>query len=259
MALARLPDPAREDKAGKAVWPLENKGFLVSHMDFEIVHRTADQAILEPRFARILHSDEVIDLRERFRSVSEDFGALATLRTDYPELAGAIGKHHAEIAKAVNSANVRKAADAVIALQTKEFGLSNAAAVSTIVHLPPTQLEEDIGGKEGRILTRLHSFKERNRSLVKKAKFLFKNKHGKLYCECCGFESGIFYGKRGEDRIQAHHRRPIEELLPDSITKPEDLAMVCPNCHDIIHAKRPWISVEALREELKKLGSHYFK
>jgi predicted HNH restriction endonuclease len=31
--------------------------------------------------------------------------------------------------------------------------------------------------------------------------------------------------------------------MPDTVTKAEDLAMVCPNCHDIIHAKRPRITV----------------
>ena len=74
----------------------------------------------------------------------------------------------------------------------------------------------------------------------------------------CGFDAGKFYGERGEDRIHALHRTPVEELLPDSVTRAEDLAMVCPNCHDIIHAKRPWISVEELREQLIKAGHTSF-
>ena len=36
--------------------------------------------------------------------------------------------------------------------------------------------------------------------------------------------------------FQAHHKTPLEELMSDTVTKAEDLAMVC---HDIIHAKRP--------------------
>ena len=39
--------------------------------------------------------------------------------------------------------------------------------------------------------------------------------------------------------FQAHHKTPLEELMSDTVTKAEDLAMVCPNCHDIIHAKPP--------------------
>lgn len=258
MAAARLPDPAREDKAHKAVWPLENKGFLISHMDFDIAHRTATAAVLVPRTAQILHSHESIDLRERFANIAKDLLSVPELRKVHPTLADAIQLHGDTVSAGKNESAIRKAADVAISLQGKIYGTSNSAAVSTIANLPATPLEEDVIGQEGRILTRLHSYRERDRKLVKKAKALFKSKHGKLFCECCGLQSGLFYGPRGQDRIQAHHRRPMEELLPDSITRPEDLAMVCPNCHDIIHAKRPWITVEILKKELQALGSHYF-
>ena len=259
MAAARLPDPAREDKLQKAVWPLENKGFLISHMLFEITSRTADEVTLRPISARILHSEESIDLVARFTNVAHDTKEIAVIRKTYPQLAKAIQAHRDAVLKGINAVEVRKTADAVLALQADEFGVSNSASITTIVELPHTALEEDIQGNEGRVLTRLHAYKERDKTLVKKAKARFKAQHSKLFCECCGFESGIFYGARGLDRIQAHHRRPIEELLPDSITRPEDLAMVCPNCHDIIHAKRPWLTVEALKKELADLGSHYFQ
>ena len=258
MAVARLPDPAREDKTHKAVWPLENKGFLISHMEFEIVQRTADNATLRPLSARILHSDETIDLTHRFANIANDLKELPKLSEPYPALAQAIKKHSEAVSTGVNDSLIRTFADAVIRLQAAEFGPSNIATVTTITDLPPSPFEEDVKGKEGRVFMRLHSYRERDRNLVIKAKKLFKQKHNKLFCECCGFEAQTFYGQRGEDRIQAHHRRPVEELLPDSITIAEDLAMVCPNCHDIIHAKRPWLTVEALREELLKRGRHYF-
>ena len=257
MAVARLPDPARQDKTHKATWPLENKGFLISHMDFEIVKQSAGTVVLKPLSARILHSDETIVFKERFKNIAADIDSLSDISKSHKELADAIHRHHDALTTGVNDKAIRNEADNVIKLQAKEFGKSNTAAVNTITNLPKTFLEDDIKGQEGRVLTRLHSYRERDRLLVKKAKLLFKQKNGKLYCECCGFEPEKFYGHRGQDRIQAHHRRPVEELLPDSVTKAEDLAMVCPNCHDIIHSKRPWISIEELREELKKLGSHY--
>lgn len=259
MAAARLPDPAREDKIHKAVWPLENKGFLISHMEFEIVNRSDSNVVLKPLHAKILHSDEIIDFHQRFNNIVADMQSISEIRNSHKELADAISRHYEAVKAGINHKSIRSEADTVIGLQATTFGKSNTATVSTITKLPPTILEEDIEGREGKILTRLHSYRERDRTLVKKAKLLFKQKNGKLFCECCGFESGKFYGVRGKDRIQAHHRRPVEELLPDSQTNAEDLAMVCPNCHDIIHSKRPWISVEELREELVKRGSHYFK
>jgi 5-methylcytosine-specific restriction protein A len=226
-------------------------------MDFEVTHRTKTDATLEPLSARILHSDEAIDLRERFANIARDFKELKTLQATYPKLARAISNHYQVLRQETNTADLRVSADGAIALQAQEFGATNLAAVTTITELPPTSLEDDIKGREGRILTRLHSYRERDRTLVKKAKALFKAARGSLFCECCGFRAETFYGERGQDRIQAHHRRPVEELLAESVTKAEDLAMVCPNCHDIIHAKRPWITVEELKDELSKRGKYY--
>ncbi|MCI0563498.1 MAG: HNH endonuclease [Nitrososphaera sp.] len=257
MAIARLPDPAREDKTHVASLPLENKGFLISHMVFQVVSRDATAAVLTPLSAKVLHTDITIDLTQRFKNIADDIKELSRFEESNKQLAGAIQDHYNAVRMQQNDIAIRRSADEVISLQAEAFGNSNTASMTTIVSLPPTTLEDDIEGKEGRILTRLHSYRERDRSLVKNAKALFIKKNGRLYCECCGFVPEQFYGERGQDRIQAHHRRPVEELLPDSITTPEDLAMVCPNCHDIIHAKRPWITVEEVQQELRQRGSHH--
>jgi hypothetical protein len=260
MAIVRLPDPAREDKTRTVSWPLEKKGFIVSEMDFEILRDDGANVLLKPLTARILHSDQSIDLQTRLDSLRADMEELEQIQRGAPDLAEAIAAHWHAVQAGINSIKIRHAADEVIANQVAEFGDTNGAAISTIEHLPPTPLEEDIVGNEGRFFTRLHSSRERDRGFIRKAKKLFKSKNGgKLFCECCGFEPIEFYGSRGEDRIQAHHKTPVEELLPDTQTKPEDLAMVCPNCHDIIHAKRPWLDVEALYTMLQKSGNHYFK
>ena len=259
MAIARLPDPAREDRAGTAKWPLENKNFTVSRMKFDVVSDDGAMAVLRPLSARILHSGKLLDLQRRFASVERDVGELAKIGADAPKLANTVANHRNAVLAGVNSIDIREAADAVIRQQAKLFGASNTAAISTIKDLPPTPLEDDIKGKEGRVLTRLHSYRERDPVLVTKAKALFKAKHGRVFCICCGLDPGKFYGARGEDRIQAHHRVPVTELLPDSETRPDDLAMVCPNCHDIIHAKRPWLVVEELQARLRKRGNHFFE
>ncbi|WP_235712681.1 HNH endonuclease [Bacillus mycoides] len=54
------------------------------------------------------------------------------------------------------------------------------------------------------------------------------------------------YGDRGRDFIEAHHRKPISEMKNDETTKIEDLAMLCSNCHSMIHRK-PLVTVEELR------------
>jgi 5-methylcytosine-specific restriction protein A len=62
--------------------------------------------------------------------------------------------------------------------------------------------------------------------------------HGKLICEVpnCGFDFAKRYGTLGEGYAQVHHLLPLREA-PDGgrPTKLEDLAIVCANCHVMIH------------------------
>lgn len=248
MAIARLPDPAREDKTGAVSWPLEDKNFVVSGTKFEIVDDDGKTAVLRPLNAVIKHAeDRAIDLQARLNSIARDMERIEHIRNVNPPLAEAIEAHWQEVVGGENYISIRKMADEAIAKQAELFGKSNTISFSDAEDLPPTPLEDDISGKEGRILIRLHSSRERDKGFIKKAKALFKSIHGRLFCECCGHDPIQVYGSRGEDRIQAHHKTPVEELLPDTETKPEDLAMVCPNCHDLIHARRPWIAVEEAR------------
>lgn len=255
LAAARLPDPAREDKAGDVQWPLENKKFLVSETTFEIVRVENKIAFVRPISASILHSSIKIDLVSRFANIAEDIRKMPEIIAKDPDLGMAIERHAQTVRSGQNTMDIRFFADDIIAMQREKFGDSNTASISLVQSLEPSPFEDDITGKEGRILTRLHSFRERSRKIVVEAKRIFEEKHGFLFCECCGFYPEKFYGERGRGRIQAHHKTPLEMLMPDTETSPTDLAMVCPNCHDVIHAKRPWITVDNLREILASTGN----
>lgn len=99
-------------------------------------------------------------------------------------------------------------------------------------------------GKEQEIK---HITRERNQALIKKAKNLFKNKNGRLYCEVCGFDYNEKYGTIGIDFIEAHHTIPISKLSAEANTKLKDIALVCSNCHRMLHRKRPWLEMKKLK------------
>jgi len=104
--------------------------------------------------------------------------------------------------------------------------------------------------KEGgqRLVEHRQLEKTRNPALVRDAKKAFKKKHGRLFCEACAFDFENRYGKRGKGYIEAHHRKPISEMSDVVILKIEDLAMVCSNCHRMLHRYRSgWITVEELK------------
>jgi 5-methylcytosine-specific restriction protein A len=146
----------------------------------------------------------------------------------------------------------------------KEFAHDQArlakvtAAIKATVQLAPEDQpslgdEDDIAeADEGRILTRLHRSRERSRKLVEQRKAKALAQHGHLKCEVCEFDFEQRYGERGKGFIEAHHTKPIHTLAQGSKTKLEDLALVCSNCHRMIHAVRPWLTVDELRALLQK-------
>ena len=104
--------------------------------------------------------------------------------------------------------------------------------------------------QEGGYKMRTHLFRERNSKVVKEAKRLFKLSHnGRLYCEVCGFDFSERYGKMGEGFIEAHHKVEFSKTVGEHEIKPSDFAMVCSNCHSMLH--RGEISISKLKNRLK--------
>ena len=122
--------------------------------------------------------------------------------------------------------------------------------------IPPAPDDDDEGeGEEGAILSRIHRYRERDRKLVATKKNDVLKKTGALKCESCSFEFGQTYGKRGEGFIEVHHTKPLYTLGPKSTTKLEDLAVLCANCHRMVHAERPWLDMQALKALVHKGAS----
>jgi 5-methylcytosine-specific restriction endonuclease McrA len=106
---------------------------------------------------------------------------------------------------------------------------------------------------EGRGSYRLHRQIERNSQLINAAKAKAK-RDGRLHCWVCSFDFAKFYGARGEDFIEAHHTIPVSQLGDNATTKIEDIAMVCSNCHRMLH-RNPWLSIAELHSLLIKQPS----
>lgn len=251
-AIARLPEPRREFADQPVEFPLENKGYVLDEITFDIIEDEDDFVVLRPLRMTIQNSNFEIDLEDRFRALAQDRKKLSYIAADHPELADLVAEHLALIEKGANSRQLRHAADQVISAQQAIFGESNYGSASSLQEAtsePVSQTDEEIYGVEGRTLIRVHIYKERNRSLVKKAKRYYKKQWGKLKCEICELEPDSKYGSKGDACIEAHHKTPIEELLPDSITRMTDLAMLCASCHRILHSKRPALSFDKVLKQ----------
>ena len=106
---------------------------------------------------------------------------------------------------------------------------------------------------EGKIVERKHKARERNSIVITIAKQNFKNKHGKLFCEVCNFDFEEKYGNLGKDFIEGHHTIAVSAMKQDHKTKPEDIVMLCSNCHKMVHKKRPWLTAKEIKKILKRM------
>lgn len=118
-----------------------------------------------------------------------------------------------------------------------------------------TSPEED-EFSEGRLLTEIHKRRERNPSLRKRL-LSSRRKSGVLACDLC--RHGLFCDDpRFEDAsFEVHHTLPISMTM-ERLTRLGDLALLCANCHRLIHRaisiRKSWISIDECRQ---LLGRHF--
>ena len=91
---------------------------------------------------------------------------------------------------------------------------------------------------EGRRVRQLILHQQRERALRDaKVRQATADGGGRLRCEVpgCGFDFAEAYGAAGEGFIHVHHKRPLSDVGDSTETTLDDLAVVCPNCHAMIH------------------------
>jgi 5-methylcytosine-specific restriction protein A len=73
-------------------------------------------------------------------------------------------------------------------------------------------------------------------------------------CSVCGFDFGEKFGEIGAGFIHVHHLKPLSKIRKGYKLNPiEDLRPVCPNCHAMIHQRKPEpYSIEELKAILNR-------
>lgn len=70
-------------------------------------------------------------------------------------------------------------------------------------------------------------------------------------CEACQFNFKVKYGHISKDCLIAHHLDPIGFRKNPKKTTIDDLILLCPNCHAIIHSEKPPIGIKKLINNIK--------
>ncbi len=87
-----------------------------------------------------------------------------------------------------------------------------------------------------KIAIRRHRLREK-RLRKRKIQETLRVENGRLRCEVpgCGFDFLAVYGELGRDYAHVHHKKPLSDRTNPEMTKLSELAIVCANCHSMIH------------------------
>lgn len=108
--------------------------------------------------------------------------------------------------------------------------------------------DEDVESRfpEGAAQYRLHRKLERDPSIARRAKEKRLKEAGDLACDVCGFSFLGYYGEIGSGFIEAHHTVPVSEIQGERKTSVNEIALVCSNCHRMLHTGPTLLSVSEL-------------
>lgn len=125
--------------------------------------------------------------------------------------------------------------------------------------LTPLEVEESEASvteaEEGAVLTGVHRKRERSAKLRKAKKASVLEATGRLACEACDTDFGERYGPHAAGFIECHHIRPVHTLKPGQKTQLADLALLCSNCHRVLHLRAPWLTVAEVKSLFQGNGS----
>lgn len=100
---------------------------------------------------------------------------------------------------------------------------------------------------------RLHYRIERNSLIAKKVK-----KYKGYKCEACGFDFKSKYGEVGNHFIEAHHLKPVStlDIGMTKINIKDDFAVLCSNCHSMIHKLEDPSNLKDLKNRIKTIANN---
>ena len=191
-----------------------------------------------------IHPDEVRG--DKFRNPNGVGRKTADLATNHPEYPG----------KATNGGRRDKEVIERFLLEPDVMHAMAESIRASAADGEPPDFPGDVGYEgesemEGRYLLRGHAYRERNPALRRKKISSGVAAGGSLACEVCEFDFSQVYGDRGRGYIECHHVEPLH-IGGQKARTIRDLALLCSNCHRMIHTKPPWPTPAELREVMRR-------
>jgi 5-methylcytosine-specific restriction protein A len=234
-----------EEVPRQLVWQRDElilAGDLVVRNDWRQIAATDQRVIELSALLRRLPLHPLEDRQPDFRNVNSVARKTADIATNRPGHAG----------KPTNSGAPTKRVIAELVADPERMhqlaeSIRQAEARGEFAQLTQPVPEEDSGAEEGRLLIRRHVVYERDRSLRQRKLDQARQDGRPIACEACGFDFAEVYGDRGAGYIECHHIVPLHETGL-ARRRLSDLALLCANCHRMIHARSPWLTPVQLHD-----------
>lgn len=101
-----------------------------------------------------------------------------------------------------------------------------------------------------------HLKQERSRALVETKRRAYRAVHGHLRCEACQLSEFALPAGIGEGCFEVHHLVALGARQSSGLTRIDELALLCANCHRMIHRSNPMLTVAQLRSVLQTMPSN---
>ncbi|GAB98356.1 hypothetical protein KILIM_134_00050 [Kineosphaera limosa NBRC 100340] len=193
------------------------------------------------------HRDQAAE-DPKFRSPASVRRKMTDIRTTHPDYTGSrtrggVTTLRVAEAFATNGDDLAR----IAATQRCQWERDVADAVET------PDLDIPLEAHEGRTELVSHLRRERDPKLrAAKIEAVLRG-HGALTCEVCDFNFGATYGDVGDGYIEVHHLVPLH-ASGETMTRLADLALLCSNCHRMIHRRMPWLTPEELQDVVRRAG-----
>jgi 5-methylcytosine-specific restriction protein A len=135
-------------------------------------------------------------------------------------------------------------------IRTHELAKIVRYSTEAVVDFPSDEVEEEFA--EGKSATRVHVERER-RPKVRKAVIAQRLKMGGLECDLCGDAGSNVEPAIRDSMFECHHIIPLS-IIGETKTKVKDMALLCANCHRLLHRaiakKKQWFSIEEAKKQI---------
>jgi 5-methylcytosine-specific restriction protein A len=219
---------------------------LVARNGWRQIAATDPRVIELSALLRRLPLHPVHERRPEFRNVNSIARKTADIATNSPGHAGRATNSGAPTKRVITEFTARPKA-----MQDLAQSLRAAEARGDFAPLTQPVPEEYDGAEEGRLLIRRHVVYERDPGLRRRKVDEVRGAGNALACEVCGFDFERAYGERGSGYVECHHIVPLHAGgVGPRVTS--DLALLCANCHRMIHVRAPWLTPTELLDLLRQ-------